>query len=432
MSNRASRRPINPWQLADDQDEGAMWLAWLVRLRWLAIIAQFITLSFTFMVLDQPTVVLPILVASMVGLVVANLYSLRLLHARSQIPQEWLLMELLLDILVLTVFFLCSGGASNPFVILYVVHTAMAAVMMRNAYAIGVMALVSGVNVALHAWHLPLHLDRHSVNESMLMGFGQTTAFTVTVISVGMFVMGMSSTLRRQKHRLLEARDRTARTDRLRAVGTLAAGAAHELNTPLSTIGLRLRRVQRRHTDDDTVKDTTTIRTQLDRCQQIVDNLLFGAGDPTASGLKRTTLQELVVSTVKMWGHGATVAVRVDAAPDDIPVELPPIAFAQALINLLENAREAQEEANNFDPIDITVRREPGLGMITITDHGAGLPEEPDRVGEPFFTTKPTGTGLGVFVARSVAEGAGGGLRYERVSGATLTRWWFAEQERST
>mgnify|MGYP000880104807 CR=1 FL=1 len=192
MPPNLSRRPINPWHLADDQDEGAMWLAWLIRLRWLAIIAQTVTLSFTFMVLDQPTIVLPVLVLAIIALAAANLTSLRLLESRTHIPQEWLLGEILIDILVLTVFFACSGGANNPFVMLYVIHTAMAAVMMRNAYAIVVMAIVALANVGLHAWHLPLHLERHSVTAPMLMSFGQTIALTVTVISVGMFVMGMS------------------------------------------------------------------------------------------------------------------------------------------------------------------------------------------------------------------------------------------------
>jgi signal transduction histidine kinase len=61
---------------------------------------------------------------------------------------------------------------------------------------------------------------------------------------------------------------------------------------------------------------------------------------------------------------------------------------------------------------------------VRVFDKGPGM-EEIERVGEPFYTTKPTGTGLGVFVARSLADGAGGGLRYERDNDTTITRWWF-------
>ncbi|HMV68308.1 MAG TPA: histidine kinase dimerization/phospho-acceptor domain-containing protein [Myxococcota bacterium] len=428
---RESTPRINPWHLANTRDEGVMWLAWLVRLRWLAVIAQLLTLSFTFVVLDRLTVVLPILLSLAALLATTNLASMRLLRTRTHIPQEALLAELMLDIVVLTAFLFCAGGTQNPFVMLYLIHVAMAAVMIRNAYAIVVMVAVIVANLLLHVLHLPLHLEEHLIEQGALLSYGQSTAFTVTAVSVGWFIMGMSTTLRRQKHRLMEARERSARTDRLRAVGTLAAGAAHELNTPLSTMVLRLRRVARRHEDADTVKDLEVLRAQLDRCKQIVDRLLVGAGDPSADGLQVVALDELVDGTVKMWGKGTSIDVSVERVGEPVIVELPPVAFSQAFINLLENAREAQAEVNNFEPLVVRVAREGRTGVVLIQDHGPGLPDQPDRVGEPFFTTKATGTGLGVFVARSVAEGAGGGLRYDRVGGLTVTRWWFPESERS-
>lgn len=424
--------PANPWQLADATDEGSMWLAWLIRLRWVAIIAQVLTLSFTFMVIDEPAVVLPLLCVAVAFLAGVNGLSLAHLRRGERVVQEHLLGQLLLDIGVLTVFFGVAGGTSNPFIMLFVVHVAMAAVMLRNAYALGVTALVSVINIGLHALYRPMHLDRHALPEPVLLSFGQTVAFTVTAFSVGAFVMGMASTLRRQKHRLLEARERSARNDRLRAVGTLAAGAAHELNTPLSTLGLRLRRVTRRHADDDSVKDFEVMRAQLDRCRQIVEQLLAGAGDPSASGLRRVVLQEVVRDGLKLWSKGVPVDIRFDDKADSpVFIEVPPVAFTQALINLVDNSRQAQESNGSDEPIWVVVSREGAFGVVTVRDRGIGLPEQADRVGEPFFTTKATGTGLGVFVARAVADGAGGGLRYDRVDAVTVTRWWFRETERS-
>ncbi len=420
---------VNPWHMAESRDEGVMWLAWMIRLRWIAILAQVSTLSFTFTVLDEPELVIPGLLAVTLVLVAANLASLRMLRTQDHISQTTLLLELSLDVGVLTAVFAVTGGTDNPFVMLYVVHVAMASVMLRNAYAIGLTVAAVVINLILHVAKLPLHPDQHIIPGETLMRFGQSVAFTVTAASVGTFVMGMSATLRRQKQRLLEHRERSARTDRLRAVGTLAAGAAHELNTPLSTLSLRVRRIARRYDDPETARDLEVIRTQLDRCKQIVDQLLVGAGDPSADGIRRVDLGDLVVNTVKMWSksteHGALVHAEAK-----VTIEIPPVAFAQALINLLENAREAQEEAGTSAALDVYVRREGAEGregVVLIHDRGVGLPEQPDRIGEPFFTTKPTGTGLGVFVARSVAEGAGGGLRYERVSETTITRWWFPE-----
>jgi two-component system sensor histidine kinase RegB len=421
----------NPWHLAEGHNEGSMWLAWLVRLRWVAIFAQLVTLSSALGVIDHAAIVVPMLVGAVGFLVLTNLTSIRILHDREAIQDETLLGQLIGDVAVLTVFFLAAGGPTNPFVMLYVVHVAMASVMLPARYALVVSLQVVLSNLLLHAWHLPLHPDRHSLPAPTLLAFGQTIALTVTVASVGAFVMGMATTLRRQKHRLLVARERAARTDRLRSVGTLAAGAAHELNTPLSTIGLRLRRVGRRHEDADTVRDLDVMQRQLDRCTQIVQQLLVGAGDPSASGLERAPLHEFVAQALKLWDKSTTLQVQfVPHEREPIEVELPKIAFTQAFINLLENARQAQEAIEVFEPLIVEVRPHAVGGEIVLSDAGAGLPAEADRVGEPFFTTKPNGTGLGVFVARAVAEGAGGGLRYDRVDGRTLTRWWFRASER--
>ena len=112
-------------------------------------------------------------------------------------------------------------------------------------------------------------------------------------------------------------------------------------------------------------------------------------------------------------------------------MELPRIAFTQAFTNLLENARQAQEAVSELRPIEVTLLRDGANGVISVVDHGCGLPDRPDRVGDPFFTTKPTGTGLGVYVARAVADAAGGGLVYRSLSNSTEARWWFAEARRS-
>jgi C4-dicarboxylate-specific signal transduction histidine kinase len=102
------------------------------------------------------------------------------------------------------------------------------------------------------------------------------------------------------------------------------------------------------------------------------------------------------------------------------------VAFVQALTNLLENAREAQEAVDRFDPLQVDVLREGQRVVVQVADRGCGLPDARDQIGTPFFTTKPTGTGLGVFVAQSLADGAGGGLSYApHPDGGTIASWWF-------
>lgn len=414
------------WLSPPDQiEEGLVWLTWMVRLRWVAVIAQIITLAFSFVIIDRPEQVLPALMAVMACLVGANLYSIGVLRARESVNDLQLLIQLGIDVFALTMFFMLAGGPENVFTPLYLIHVAMAAIILSRRRAAILTVGVMACYCSLFFFHLPLHWDHHSLGHDRLLAAGQVISFAVTSMSVAGFVVGLSRSLRRRKRQLLDARDRTARTDRLRSVGTLAAGAAHELNTPLSTMGLRLRRVGRRHKDEETIRDLEAIRGQLDRCTAIVEQLLVGAGDPSASDIERRTLADLAGEAVKMWSKSTNLGVRVADLSDGAVVEVPKIAFVQAMINLLENARQAQEEIDIFVPLDVRISRENGAAILEVTDHGCGLPEHADQVGEPFFTTKVTGTGLGVFVARALADGAGGGLSYVPAEVGTTARWWF-------
>lgn len=411
-----------------DRDEGALWLSWLVWLRWVALLAQFLTLSFTFSVLDGAWLLAP-LAGVMLLLVVGNLEAIAALRRGADITQLRLFAHLTLEVAALTVFIIVSGGPNNPFAVLYLVHVCMGAVMLTWGKAALLTGFVLLCYALLYPLHLPLRLEQHSLPPDRLLAVGTAIAFVVSAISAAGFTIGVVRTLRGHKVALLAARDRTAKIDRLRTVGTLAAGAAHELNTPLFTMDLRLRRIGRRHAaEGDTSRDVEVIKAQLDRCKEIVEQLLVGAGDPSASGIERRPLGELVRQVATLWSKGATVALVVDDQSDGLEVEVPPIAFRQALTNLLENAREAQAERGVDTPIEVEIEREGPHGVVRVRDRGVGLPDHADRVGDPFFTTKDTGTGLGVYVARAVADGAGGGLRYRSERGAfTEAVWWFPE-----
>jgi two-component system sensor histidine kinase RegB len=414
-------RRVEPWLLPATPDEGRMWLTWLIRLRWLALFAQAVTLAIVAWV------------ATMATLAVANVWASTRATQAGDVHPGGVLVHLLLDVVALTTFFGIGGGPDNPFVSLYFVHVAMAAVMLPPRYAFLVVAVALLGYSATFAWHLPLDYDRHSLPAAGLHRLGQWLAFFITTTSVLVFVMGLAASLRRNKEQLLEARDRTARTDRLRSVGTLAAGAAHELNTPLSTLGLRLRRIRRRHTDTETERDLAVMQEQVDRCSSIVQRLLVGAGNPMASDVERRPLGAMVYEATHLWAMGTSLEVDLTDDSHGFVVELPGVAFHQALINLLENAREAQETSAQTTPLSVRVYREGEIGVVDIADAGCGLPQASDQVGEPFFTTKASGTGLGVFVARAVADGAGGGLVYlPRERRGTVARWWFPEARRKS
>jgi two-component system sensor histidine kinase RegB len=425
-----SRRPLR-FAVPQSSDEGTLWLSWLVRLRWVAILAQIITLAFVFPLLASLQL-MGAWLAVIVALVGANAWAHRVLEdERDHIEAITVFGHLMADVASLTVLFFIGGGTDNPFTSLYLVHVAMAGIMLPPRHAAALAAFSVLCYSALFLGAFPLDYAAHPLPMRVLYPLGHALAQIISSTSVAVFVIGVASSLRRRREQLLQARERTERTDRLRSVGTLAAGAAHELNTPLSTIGLRLRRLGRRHTDDDSVADLTVIKEQLDRCTGIVERLLVGAGDPTASDIEVRPMAAMVCEAVGLWEKGATIGVEVVDDSGGLEVELPRVAFQQALINLLENARQAQEEVDVFSDLQVRVERTERGAEVVVLDRGVGLPDDASQVGDPFFTTKPTGTGLGVFVATSVADGAGGGLVYERrEGGGTAARWWFPPARR--
>jgi two-component system sensor histidine kinase RegB len=406
-------------------DEGPIGLDWLIRLRWVAIVAQVVTVGFALPMLHAPAVTVPLLVAVATALAIANVDAARKLGLQLG-NEERLQVQLAIDILALTALFELTGGATNPFVSLYLIHVAMGAILLRPARAVQLGALVTVCFALVSVVHLPLAWADHPVDEAALRRAGHLIAFTITVFSVLGFVLGLAEALRTHRQQLLTRRDHTARTDRLRSVGTLAAGAAHELNTPLSTIQMRVSRLARRHAEPATQADVEVVRAQVDRCKKVVEQLLVGAGDPSASGLDRVALAELVIDAVDLWQHGAGVEVGLSDEADGAEVEVPRIAFVHGLINLLQNALEAQAEIGASHAIGVRLGRDGPRTFVEVTDRGVGLPPEQNQLGEPFFTTKDSGTGLGVYVARAVAEGSGGGLTYRaNEPSGTVATWWF-------
>jgi len=423
---------VPKWRLPRSlSDEGATWLTWLVRLRWIAILGQVVALASVAPLLAS-TAALGVLACVMALLVTVNLHAARVVRNDIAVSDATLLAQLMTDIAALATFFALAGGATNPFIVLYLIHVSMASVILSPRRAALVTATILVLYAALHRFHLPLDLDHTTIGATSYAVIGSVVATTITTVTVAAFVMGLTRTLRWREHILARSKERTAATDRLRSVGTMAAGAAHELNTPLSTMGLRLGRIGRRHTDDATTADVDAIRGQLDRCERTVRQLLVSAGDPAASRPEPVILADMVREGIHLWAHGDHTPVTFTDHAHELAVTLPRTAFIQGLVNLLQNAREAQEEVGAASPIAVDVRHDGDRCSVVVTDHGVGLPSEEDRLGEPFFTTKPTGTGLGIFVARAVADGAGGGLRYVGGRGQTEAHWWFPTTSEGT
>ncbi len=423
----ASRTPsgafeTRPWYL------GATPLAtlpWLIRLRWSTAIIEAIVVgvAWTFPHLDFPLheIAPVILAAAIVNAIVA----INLSRGRPQ-HSSFSLLAMLLDVALLVGLLDLTGGPFNPFTVVLVAQVTLAALTLGPAPA----ALLGGFAAAgfglLAYWHLreldPVH---HRLNDFPTHLFTMWIAVSTTAELAAYFVVQASEALARREAELEMMRERAAKTERLMSLTTLAAGAAHELSTPLATIALASRELEHaadaRGTVPDLAEDARLIRAEVDRCQAILDQMSGRAGGATADDPEPIDPATLVAEIRARLSADQSARLQVRLPEAAVPVLLPRAGLSQAVFSLVKNAFDATA-GDTTTPVVIALEQERGRLRVTVADQGPGMsPETLGRIGEPFFTTKDPGRGLGLglFLTRVFAERVGGGLTVTSSNGTT-------------
>lgn len=395
-------------------------LPWLVQLRWAAVATQAGLLALGTWNGWLPSV--PVAA----GLVAAGAAWNVALHVASVRPATAPLkglvgVTLLVDVLLLTALLMVSGGPSNPFTAVYLVYVALAAVVLGAGWTWLIVAAAVGGYGSLFLWHLPLpaHLAHASGLPSHLAGMW--LAFGASAALIAFFVTGVTRTLARRERELAALRTVAARHERLASLTTLAAGAAHELATPLGSIAVASRELERAALDlasPSVVEDARLIRSQVDRCREILDQM---SGRASQEWVERPSTVDVGVMFAQVRGTlSADRAARLQVShPVGAAIVTSPRGLAQALLNLVRNAFDASPAegvvALTFEP------DAPGDRLaFVVRDQGTGMDGDVlARAGEPFFTTKAPGAGygLGLFLVRLFAERLGGRLLLDNAEG---------------
>lgn len=324
-----------------------------------------------------------------------------------------------LDTLCLTAILMLSGGPNNPFSLLYLVNITLSATILtrRQTWALG--ALSTACFGLLFLWYRPIAaLEMHQHGEGLNLHLaGMWAGFAVASLLVAMFAGKISELLRDREESLLHMQEELARKDRLASLVTLAAGAAHELNTPLGTIAIAAKELERYATqtmrDPAVADDSRLIRTEVDRCREILRRMSANGAEPAGEALISVTARSLGQAAAARFPG---VSVDVDEGADAALV-VPRYAVEQALEALLKNALDASRRPED---VSLAIRSQDGAMEFLIVDQGSGMSEEMLRhAGEPFFTTKEPGKGmgLGIFLVRTLAERLGGRFTLESVAG---------------
>ncbi len=337
----AERATAGPGVIA--RSATAITLTWLVRLRWGFFVAQAVTVLGARYVLDVnvPIAQLAVVVA-VSGL--SNL-ALDVWSRRTRDPHDSALGAVfVLDTLLLTALLYFAGGPANPFSAFYLVHVTIAAVALGMRWS-AVVVLLSALSYAgLFFKHVTVPAMEHAHHSGKAFSVhlqGMWVGLTIAASLIAYFVTRVSGALREREAELLRVQQLAARNEKLASLSTLAAGAAHELGTPLGTIAIAAKELERsiRTAPEEAIEDARLIRDELERCRAIVRRMSANAGQTIGELAEPTTTAAVVEALRARMGEAALAGVDVQIT--DAAFVAPVQGLVQVLSNLVQNAIHA-------------------------------------------------------------------------------------------
>ncbi len=413
---------------------------WLLRLRWVAVVGQLMTIAVAVLALGVELPTLPLL--SIVAFTaMTNVAFAVWLHRHAGVHQPLddtandlrvMATVMTVDLASLTGLLYFSGGPENPFVIFYFVNLSLAAVVLPSRWGWALTAIAIGCLAGLFFAHFTLpELDRPLstglplVSDATVQQLGLIVALATCGCVAVYFITRVTRELQHREDQLRIAEWQRSRSERLEALATLAAGAGHELASPLSTIAViakdLAKHLEGTEVPDTVIEDVGLIRSELDHCRRILDEMSSSAGEAAGEEMRSVTARDLIEEVLHVVRRRGRVQVEFSDGAAEVPVVLPLVGTSQAIRGIVRNALDASA---GDATVQITVAAIAGNLQIVVVDTGTGMP--PDVLGratEPFFTTKEPGQGmgLGLFLAHNVFARLAGDFRLASEVGTGTT-----------
>ena len=415
---------------------GRVRLQTLVFIRWIALAGQtaaILVVRFGFEFDMQFELVAAVVAAS----VVVNVLLTTRYPASTRLSDAEAALYLAFDVLQLSVLLFLTGGVQNPFAILVLVPVTISAtsLSLRSTIWLGAVGLVSVTVLAF--FHLPLPWDEGGFTISNRYIFGIWSALSLGMVFITVYAFRIAAEGRRMSDALAETQMALAREQRLSAVGGIAAAAAHELGTPLGTITLVAKELDRALPEGSPMReDVNLLISQSDRCREILAELSRRPeGDRDDSPFNRMPITALIESSAEPHRRaGIELAVEIKDANgvgerDEGTEAVQPVVarnpeILHGLGNLVENAVDFAKSR-----VAVIVGWSDDEIFVELEDDGPGF----DRgilgaLGEPYVTTRrdADGMGLGVFIAKTLLEHTGARVAFSnrRSGGARVAITW--------
>jgi two-component system, sensor histidine kinase RegB len=382
---------------------------WFIRFRWSMIATEILIIFGSGLYLNNPVAGLKIFLIALV-LVASNIYGTLLIKENKyekQVIGSWLI----LDILILTIVLQDTGGAKNPFTLLYLLNTVLAAVFLPNVW-IWITTVVSSLafatlfllSDALSHEHIIANHDTDMSHHLYGMLFSHIAVATL----IAYFLSKIISEQKLKDLKMESLRNIAQQQQKLANLTAITANSLHELGSPLSTIELICHELSRKDSaNSDFSEDLKLLVSESNRCKETLATLSAQIGHFTSDGLGTIMLSKLVNNIID-------TKIPIELKQSDYDVELAKAhayALQIAIKSLIKNGYEASKKS-----INLNIKTSEYFVEIEIVDQGCGMsPEVLARLGEPFFSTKDKGSGmgLGIYIAKLTLEQIGATISFE-------------------
>ncbi len=409
----SARNPVMPEQFILKSHTTQRNLRRLFLFRSISLALQMLTIFAALRWLALPLPVIP-LAAILITHTLWNGFTAWRAQQQRPVTDGEFFLQLLTDVLALSGVFYFTGGASNPFVGFYLLPLTIAATMLPSRFVWGMATIMVICYSLLMYVYLPLKNGSHmphgaSFNQHV---FGMWFGFVLSAALVSYFVTNMAQALRERDRALAATREQSLRDGNLVALGTLAAGAAHELGTPLNTMAIVSDELRTEYAATENVElnnQLTIISDQIIRCKSALSVISASAGELRADSGKAVSVKSYLEDLILQWQKGrSNVEVQTTICnTQPVPLLIADLSLEQAINNILNNAADASPHW-----ISIDAQWAENTLILKICDRGPGLsPQAKTRIGKTPYSDKEHGLGLGLYLAHSVIQRLGGDVR---------------------
>ena len=354
----------------------------------------------------------------MAGLILLALFSWYQSGQQKVVSEFAYAMNLALEIIGFSILIYLTGGATNPFVFYYLVPLSVGVATLNKSHAWILCSLCVGIYTLLlfQYRHLALFDISHGSTLSWKSPhiLGMWMNFIVSALLITYFVSRMADQIRTQERELANFDQRQREDEHLLVMGAFAAGTAHELGTPLSSLSIILQDLaQQIGLDQDQKSELEVACGEVSRCKTILQRLVSAAHAAQNSGRTLVGVAELIdrlLDQAKNLFPHADIDLDLPGVIGELGLEID-TAIVQSLLNLLANALESSQ-SNGSSKIEIIAEvGDPNTLKISIRDFGKGVPEEViSKLGKLLVSSKVEGLGMGYFLANVSINRIGGQL----------------------